>query len=348
LTPNTGVALIVSAGLLAGVSVLPMKYATLWKFENVWLLYNALALLVVPLCFLTFGWQQALSTYKAVPTESMILLVALGVGWGVGCILCGIGYTMLGVGVGMSVVLGVAAVTGSVLPLLIAYPGQLVTAQSMTLFWSISVLLVGLALTARAGNLREISRPVGSTTDTADITSFGKGRLSTGVLIALMAGILSGLFNLGLVYGFIIRKTALRLGASSALAINIVWFPLTAGGFFSILIYCCWRIARSNSWSRYWTKGSFSHWSMIAIMALLYSSSIWLYGFGASRAGSMGAVFGFPSYMSSVIIAGNAAGALTGEWAGVPSRAWLYAAGGLIALVASIVLVSQVNLAVSQ
>jgi L-rhamnose-H+ transport protein len=321
-----------------------MKYAKRWTYEHVWLLFNGLALLVIPFGTLSLNSQKVWATYHAVPLVTLVLTVALGFGWGIGSVLCGIAYTMLGLGLGMSVVLGLAAIVGSILPLLVLAPERLWNAQTTALYWSIIVLIIGLVFVARAGHLREVSRGEGTTTNTADLNAFGKGELRKGLFIAISSGILSGLLNVGLIYGSSIRTTALQLGASTALAVSALSFPVTAAGFFGILIYSSYLLTRRNSWKLYFAAGSQSHWLLVLLMALLYTASIWLYTYGANRAGSMGAVLGFPAYMSSMIIAGNVAGALTGEWKDAAGASRIFALGGLLALIGAIVLISRANL----
>jgi L-rhamnose-H+ transport protein len=236
---------------MAGTSGLLMKYAKQWTLQHVWLLYNALALLIIPFFLLCFSSLRVLDIYRTVPAATLVLTIVLGLGWGIGSILSGIGYTMLGIGLGMSVVLGLAAVIGSILPLLLVAPSHLWNSQTTVLYWSIIVLVVGLLFVARAGNLREVSRNPGTTTNAADLSAFGRGELRKGLLIAVSSGILSGLFNLGLVCGSMIRVKALQFGASSASAVNVLWFPITTAGFLGILLYSSYLITRENTWRLY-------------------------------------------------------------------------------------------------
>jgi L-rhamnose-H+ transport protein len=342
-----GVAFILISGVMAGSAAVPMKYARRWTWENVWLLFNGLALVAIPLINLAINVPQAWEAYRSVTWTVLAGAVLLGLGWGIGSALCGISYTMLGVGLGMSVVLGLAAASGSVLPLLARFPGKLHTAEANALYWGIGVMLVWLILTARAGGLRQAARPPDETTSQADINAFGRGEMRKGLAVAIASGILSGLFNVGLVFGDPIRTAAIRLGAGPLAAVNALWLPVTAAGFVGILVQCAYRLTRKRAWGRYAAPKTASHWLLVLLMAALYTGSISLYGLGAVVAGDMGAVLGFPAYMSAMIITGNVAGALTGEWKGAPRLALLYGAGGLAALVAAIILVARANNALS-
>jgi L-rhamnose-H+ transport protein len=75
-------------------------------------------------------------------------------------------------------------------------------------------------------------------------------------------------------------------------------------------------------------------------MSVLYTGSISVYGLGASRMGEMGAIIGFPMYMSVMIVTGNVAGLVTGEWKGSPRSAYRYGLLGVLALIGSIIIIA--------
>jgi L-rhamnose-H+ transport protein len=56
--------------------------------------------------------------------------------------------------------------------------------------------------------------------------------------------------------------------------------------------------------------------------------------------GQMGAIVGFPIYMSVMIVTGNATGLITGEWKGSPRSAYGYGLLGVLALIGSIIIIA--------
>lgn len=338
-----GSGLIMLAGLMAGSAAVPMKYATRWKWENIWVLFNTLALVVIPGLVVWSSVPQAWEAYHAAKHGALAFALLLGLGWGVGSTLCGIGYTMLGIGLGMSVVLGLAATVGSALPLAVLFPERLVQSSALALYAGIAVMLAGLILSAQAGRLRQAMRKKEEITAGADIAAFGKGDIRIGLVISIVAGVLSSMFNLGLIFGDDIRLTALRLGASSTSAVNTLWLPVTVAGSVAIALYCSYLLTKNRTWALYFSKGCLSHWFLVFLMAILYTGSISIYGVGAVRLGKMGAVMGFPAYMSMMIFTGNAAGLLTGEWKGSQPRAYVYELTGMFALIAAIVIIAAGN-----
>ena len=43
-----GIALTMVAGLMSGTCILPLKFVRAWKFENVWLVFSVVSLIVIP------------------------------------------------------------------------------------------------------------------------------------------------------------------------------------------------------------------------------------------------------------------------------------------------------------
>lgn len=75
---------VVVGGLLHGSFALPMKRMAQWKWENIWLVYSVVGLVVFPLLL-------ALATVPALgqaigdtPASTLLLIVVCGMGWGIG------------------------------------------------------------------------------------------------------------------------------------------------------------------------------------------------------------------------------------------------------------------------
>ena len=75
-------------------------------------------------------------------------------------------------------------------------------------------------------------------------------------------------------------------------------------------------------------------------MGLVWFGGISIYGMGAVLMGPLGGVAGWPVFMSTVIVAANVWGAVTGEWQGASAGALRLSWTGIAVLVAAIVIVS--------
>ena len=84
-----GLGLTLVAGLLSGNCMLPMKFAKRWQWENVWLVFSMVSLVILP-------WTLALTLaghlgeiYGALEPRQLALPFLLGAGWGIAQVLFG-------------------------------------------------------------------------------------------------------------------------------------------------------------------------------------------------------------------------------------------------------------------
>jgi L-rhamnose-H+ transport protein len=340
-----GIGFVVLSGVMLGCTALPMKYAKRWRWENIWLVCTTVALAVVPIAQVALTASQAWRSYRSASTASIISAILFGLGWGVGSTLAGIGYTMLGIGLGVTIVFGLSVIVGSLLPLIIFFPTRLLQSSTLGLYLGIVLTIVGLMLSAYPGKLRQASRANGKTTSVPDITAFGTGDIRVGLLLCITSGLLSGMFNLAVVFGSDIRQSALRLGTSPLAAVNILWLPVQLGNFIVNLTYCSYLLGHHHGWSLYLRRDSQSHWLLGLLMGILWAGSISIYGLGVGHLGEKGAIFGFPTYMSMSVVTANVAGLLTKEWRGASIRAYKFCLAGMLTLVVAIIVISWPNAA---
>jgi L-rhamnose-H+ transport protein len=334
-----GIGYIVVAGVAMGCSILPMKYATKWKWENIWMGYIGFAQVILPCLVILITIPQPWKTYREATLSAILSAVLLGLGWGIGNTLSGIGYALLGIGLGTSIVLGLTAAIGSLLPLIILFPGRLESRAACLVYVGIVVTILGLILSAHAGRLRQEHRPKGETTSSADIKAFGKGDIRLGMVVCIASGILSSMLNLALVFGDNIRLAALRRGATQMGAVNLLWLPVEIAGFLPTLFYCMLLFRKNKSWAYFRCPGALSHWLIAILMGALFLTGLSVYGLGTAHLGEMGAILGFPVFMSTVVITSNTAGLITGEWRDSPRSAYLYGLSGLLLLLSAIVII---------
>ena len=215
--------------------------------------------------------------------------------------------------------------------------------STFVLYLGITVIIVGLTFSAYAGKLRQISRTEGKTTSGPDISAFGKGDIRVGLILCIASGLLSGMFNLALVFGEGIRQSALSLGASPLAAVNILWLPVQLGNFIVNFAYCSHLLGQHRGWSLYLRRESQANWLLGLLMGVLWAGSISIYGLGVGHLGKMGAVIGFPTYMSMSVVTANVAGLMTKEWQGSSRKAHVFCLAGMVTLIVAIIIVSWAN-----
>jgi L-rhamnose-H+ transport protein len=239
--------------------------------------------------------------------------------------------------------LGLTASTGSLVPLAVLFPARLVSSSAVALYVGVGTMLGGLILSSQAGRLRQAGQAPDEITSGADVKAFGKGNVRTGLIVCVAAGFLSSMLNLAFAFGDNVRVTALRLGASAPGAVNTLWLPILISGFIPTLIYCAYLLNKNQSWSAFIAPGVGSHWCIAVLMGLLFLGALSLYGIASVRLGAMGPVLGFPIFMSTIVLTGNTAGLLTGEWRGASKISFIYWFFGMLLLILSIVIIGIGN-----
>src|SRR5260370_30579301 len=157
-----GLAAVVFAGVLQGLFAVPMKYAPRWNYENIWLIFSLVGMVVLPWMLTTATVPHLVEVYSLTPMAVLVRIAGFGLCWGIGSALAGLGMNLLGIGLGMAIILGLSASLGSLIPLLILTPQQLHTPQGHTYLGGTVIMLVGIALCARAGMLRDAARKRGA------------------------------------------------------------------------------------------------------------------------------------------------------------------------------------------
>ena len=338
-----GFLLTIVSGVMMTSAIVPMKLVRQWKWENIWLLYIGFGQVIFPLLLIRLTAPSAWAVFMSAKSSALVAAALFGLGWGIGNVLSGIGYTMLGVGLGLTIILGLTASLGALIPLAVLYPERLGSPAALALYAGVLVLVLGLLICFHAGNVRQAHIAKEEISAGADLQSFGKGDLRTGVIICIASGILSSMLNLAFVFGDNIRTVALRLGMSATAAVNTLWLPIFVSGFAPTLAYCSYLFTRNGSWRGFLKPATAPNWFIGMLMGLLFVTGLSLYGTGSLRLGVMGPMLAFPVYTSSMVIAANAAGFLTGEWRGSPRSAYVYELLGILLLIASIIVIAAGN-----
>jgi L-rhamnose-H+ transport protein len=114
-----GATLAILGGALQGAFALPMKYARKWNHENIWFVFVLVGLVIFPWLLTIIAVPSPAEVYRATPWQSLALIAACGIGWGIGVTLVGVAFRMLGIGLGFAIVLGLSALLGSLAPFLV-------------------------------------------------------------------------------------------------------------------------------------------------------------------------------------------------------------------------------------
>src|SRR5208337_1842745 len=149
-----GMAVIFISGALNGAFPLPMKYTRQWKWENTWLVFAATALLIIP-WVLAAGFVPHLGdVYRGVSSRALLAPLIFGFLWGIAQVTFGLGISAVGMALAFAVVAGLSCLFGSLVPLLVHNPADLLLPRGILLLIGMPILFAGLVLYGMAGRRR--------------------------------------------------------------------------------------------------------------------------------------------------------------------------------------------------
>ncbi len=321
-------------------SYVPINKVKNWSWESFWLVQGFFAWLVFPL----------LGALLAIPAGSGLLqlwsaggaapAIVYGVLWGVGGLTFGLSMRYLGVALGQSIALGTCAAFGTLFPALFAGK-NLLEGDGLMLLIGVCITLAGIAVIGYAGGLRSKNM-----TDEEKKAAVKEFALTKGLLVALLAGVMSACFALGLDAGTPIKEAALAGGVAPLYAGLPVIFLVTLGGFFTNAAYCLQQNVKNKTGREY-----FSVKSNVLINNLLFcalAGVLWYSQFFGLEMGKSFLVdnpillaFSWSILMSLNVTFSNVWGILLKEWKGVNKSTIGVLIIGLVILISSIIVVAM-------
>jgi L-rhamnose-H+ transport protein len=235
---------------------------------------------------------------------------------------------------GFALILGITASFGSLIPMAILHPEELLLKRGIALIVGSIIMVLGLVFLALAGRTREHDLGGGSG---------ARSGFTGGLVICIFSGIFSSMMNFSFVFGDELRLHALEAGASNAMAANPIWALTVTGGFVSNFLYCVYLLNKNRTWAVFREGNPYASWPLGILMGLLWFGGVVFYGTGAASLGSLGNIVGWPIFMTLDIIVGLFWGAMSGEWKGASRRALVYNWAGIGVLVVAIAVISAGN-----
>ena len=329
-------ALVVLAGILMGSFMVPGGMMREWKWEHMWAIFSLLAMLVMNWIFALALIPQIATIYSTVSRSDLLIQVGVGAAWGAGAILFGLGMHKLGISLGYPIIMGLTASLGALIPMIILFPDQCLSLRGLATFTGTAVAVSGIIVCARAGSRKDPSQALRVGTE--------GNNFAFGLTIAVLAGIASGLPNIGLALAKSTLVASQAAGVSHALVGNVVWVVFFTIGSIVNLIYCIGLIVIRRSWTAYVSPQAPRNFLLGIVMSALWISSFYLYGAGVGGLGPWGPVLGWPIFITVSIGVGMAWGFARGEWLhSTPATRRLFA-GGVALITLAVLSLAGVNL----
>lgn len=322
--------LLLLAGGMNGSFATPMKRVRGWEWENTWLIWSFLGMIVIPLAVAAVTVPDLRAVYSAVGPLPFATIAVYGMLWGASAVLFGLGITRVGIALGFGIILGTSSSLGAIVPFVRLHRDRLFTTAGLLTLAGVGVILAGVVACARAGLLREAART----------QERGEGSFTVGLLICVLSGIGSAFMSLALNEATPISRAAEALGTPASRSLNAVWPVLLGGGFAVNAAYCAFRLIRRSTLARF-HDATAANLALVLVMAALWSGSNFVYGAGARALGPLGFVLGWPVFMAAIVLTANAWGLVTGEWRGAGGRTAAWAVAGSLLLVAGISVIAS-------
>ncbi|MDR2775455.1 MAG: L-rhamnose/proton symporter RhaT [Tannerella sp.] len=320
-------------------SYVPIKKIKDWSWESFWLVQGVFAWLVFP----AFGSLLAvpeggslLELLELRQADGAFKSIIFGVLWGVGGLTFGLSMRYLGIALGQSLALGACSAFGTLIPAL--QEGEnLFRGNGLILLIAVCVSMAGIAVIGYAGSLR--SKNMSEEERRKAVKDFA---LKKGLLIALLSGVMSACFALGLNSGQAIKDAALSKGVNALFAGLPVVFLVTLGGFVTNATYCLYQNVKNGTFKDYVSLPAnkwINNLLFCALAGLLWYSQFFGLEIGKSFMQSSPVLLAFSwcILMSLDILFSNVWGIILKEWKGVRKTTVLILVAGLLILVFSIV-----------
>lgn len=316
-------------------SYVPIKKIKSWEWENFWLVQGVFAWLVFPLLGALAAVPEGGSLGILLSSGGALKSVIYGVLWGVGGLTFGLSMRYLGVALGQSVSLGTCSAFGTLFPALMAGT-DLFHGQGLVLLIGVCITLAGIAVIGYSGSLR--SKSMSEEEKQAAVKDFA---LTKGLLVALLAGVMSACFALGLDAGSPIKEAALKSGVNPLYAGLPVILLVTLGGFITNAAYCIWQNVKNGTGGKYFKVSS----PVLAnnVFFCLLAGGLWYSQFFGLEMGKsfftenpLIMAFAWSILMSLNVVFSNLWGIILKEWAGSDRKTMFTLVAGLAILIFSI------------
>lgn len=327
-----GLLIIALGSFCQSSSYVPIKKVRDWSWESFWLVQGVFAWIVFPLLGALLAVPAGSSLLQILGSDSAAALKAAGFGalWGVGGLTFGLSMRYLGVALGQSLSLGLCAAVGTLLPALTSRE-NLFHGSGLTLLIGVCLTIAGIAVIGYAGALR--SKGMSEEDRKKAIKDFA---LTKGLLIAVLSGVMSACFSLGLEAG----KSLQVEGMKPLFATLPATLMVTLGGFATNAVYCLYKNFRNRTFSDYAdVKVLGGNLLFCALAGLLWYSQFFGLGVGKSffAADSVLMKFSWCILMSLNVIFSNVWGIVLKEWKGSGRKTVAVLLCGLAILVFSLV-----------
>jgi len=330
-----GILLIAIGSIGAASFYVPFKKVKHWSWESYWIMQGLAAWIILPWIFawITVPSGTLMDIIHDSPSKAKWLTILFGALWGVGGLTFGLSIRYMGIALGQSIVLGLTAAIGTIIPAIVAGDDLFSSRAGILTLIGVAVALVGISLVGYAGALK--STNLSEEERKEAVKEFA---LRKGILIALLSGVMSASFAFGYQSGVPIEKAAAMHGTNELFVSNPTLIFILLGGFITNFIYCVYLNIKNRTYRDYLSVSPGTLINNIAFTFLagfLWFLQFHFYGMGKSQVPESMTVFSWSILMSLDIAVANIWGIFLREWKGVSRKTIVILIVGIIVLILS-------------
>ncbi len=341
--PLMGVLLHSIGGLAAASFYLPYKGVRKWSWESYWLVGGFFSWIIAPWVLALVLVPDLMGVLGGMPVRSVLWTYLFGVMWGIGGLTFGLSMRYLGMSLGYAIALGMCAVFGTLVPPI--YSGKIVVVVQSVAGWmallGIVVCVGGIAISGMAGMSKE--RELSEEQKRLSIQEFD---FVKGMLVAVFAGVMSACMSFGFAAGEPIAEAALRHGTPELWKNLPIWIVVLFGGFTTNFVWCLGlNIKKGSGWDYVRAKVGAErvpmalNYVLCAAAGTTWYFQFFFYGMGSTKLGEELKFVSWALHMASIIVFSTLWGIVLREWRGVGARTRRLVWGGIVVLVASMVII---------
>jgi L-rhamnose-H+ transport protein len=327
----------------AAFCYVPQKKVRCWSWQSYWLTQAAFCWLLLPIIGAFLTVPQFRRVVATAPPEAMLRAFLLGTAYGIGGTAFGLAIRYAGFSITYAIAIGVSTVMGTAYAIAKGGASLLDAGAHIHAFlartgaaWvvaGISIGVLGIVLCGLAGRWKERDRAQ------VEGAAGGNGQALIGLLLCLLAGVLSAVYGMALTEGAPIAKVAeglavghTVLGIDAATFCGNAIYPFSnTGAFLTTAIYCLFLHRKHKTLGEVVAlpegeeQASLPvNWGMAILTGCLWYGQFFFYGFGHFY---IMKVAGFEQtcwaiHMILLILLGTLIGVVLKEWKGCQRRTY--------------------------
>lgn len=281
--PLLGTSLHAVGAMSAAACYTPQKKIRQWSWQTYWMTQATFCWFLLPILGAVLTIPHLSTVLSEAPRNAMLKSFLLGMAYGVGGTAFGIAIRYIGFSLTYAIAVGLSSVLGTIIPAMVK--GELQTVlHKPGAAWVIGGIVigtVGIALCGLAGRFKERDLQMAQVQ--------GDFSLVKGLILSLIAGVLSAVYNFSLEAGKPIADVAYHHGADVFKG-NVVYIFSNTGAFVTTMAYCLYLSVREKTLGELIGKaGAAAHLpanvSWAALTGLLWYGQFFFYNLGHVRMG---------------------------------------------------------------